>query len=419
MTFIIFVLLGYVIALGAYLSLLRRIKDKEIISNSFIYKLSGYIKRVVRYLHRQTKETILAVANIMVLFLSSFVLVRWLGFLGWIISFGIYIWVAHWYYKLAMERDYIIKGLEIIGGGNLDYQLDETRLHGKNRILGECINQVSKGLKVAVESSLVNEKMQAELITNISHDLKTPLTSIINYINLIQQENISKEEHDEYIQIISKKANRLKRLTEDVVEISRSASGKIDLEQQYLDMGELMPQLMVEWEDRFNQRNLDIRLEMKLKPAIVYADGRQTFRILENCFSNIDKYALENSRIYLTIEPVSLAMNREMVRITMKNISSSELNISPEALFDKFTRGNKARTGPSGSGLGLSIARNLARLQGGDMNIQIDGDLFKIILDLPMGRKEERSEQLESEVFRNDDIDRALAKELEELDKGN
>ncbi|MCM1497424.1 MAG: HAMP domain-containing histidine kinase [Clostridium sp.] len=279
--------------------------------------------------------------------------------------------------RIIRDTDTLVAGVEEITAGNLDYKIT---LEGKEPLYQELtdgINHIGDGLKVAVETSLKDERMKTELITNVSHDLKTPLTSIINYINLLKTEKMPTSEAEHYIEVLDAKAQRLKQLTEDLVEAAKATSGNIEMEMVPLAFDELMKQALGEFEDKFATRNLTVIARYPEEPALIMADGRRVFRILENILQNAYKYALAGTRIY-----ADLSNNRGEIIFTLKNVSAAVLNISPDELMERFTRGDASRT-TEGSGLGLSIAKDLTRLQNGSLEIILDGDLFKVIVTFP------------------------------------
>lgn len=279
--------------------------------------------------------------------------------------------------RIIRDTDTLVAGVEEITSGNLDYKIT---LKGKEPLYQELtdgINHIGDGLKVAVETSLKDERMKTELITNVSHDLKTPLTSIINYINLLKTEKMPTSEAEHYIEVLDAKAQRLKQLTEDLVEAAKATSGNIEMEMVPLAFDELMRQALGEFEDKFATRNLTVIASYPEEPALIMADGRRVFRILENILQNAYKYALAGTRIY-----ADLSNNRGEIIFTLKNVSAAVLNISPDELMERFTRGDASRT-TEGSGLGLSIAKDLTRLQNGSLEIILDGDLFKVIVTFP------------------------------------
>ena len=242
------------------------------------------------------------------------------------------------------------------------------------------VNDIASGFSNAIQESLKSERLKTELITNVSHDIKRPLTSIINYVDLLKKENIEDEKVKEYIDILDKKSQRLKKLTEDLVEASKVSSGNVKLKLENIDIKELFNQTIGEFKDKFEEKNLKIEVKMPEEDIKIKADSRYLYRIIENLFSNITKYALESSRVYIDIVEKNKDKDKEYINISIKNISKDKLNISSDELMQRFVRGDKSRY-TEGSGLGLSIAKSLTELQGGRFNIIIDGDLFKVEID--------------------------------------
>lgn len=275
----------------------------------------------------------------------------------------------------------IQQALELISTGALDTKLDVSEFHGQEKEVAEAVNHIRDGLMESVNESLKNEKLKADLITNVSHDIKTPLTSIVNYVDLLKRENLGNENARNYIRILDEKSQRLKQLTEDLVETSKITSGNVKLDMQKIDMVELLYQTGGEFNERFEARNLTIVTEIPNKSMYIYADGRQLYRSLENLYTNAAKYALENTRVY-----VELSNNDNKVVFTIKNVSKNELDIVSDGkvdLTERFVRGEKSRT-TEGSGLGLSIAKNLTTLMGGKFEINVDGDLFIATIEYEM-----------------------------------
>lgn len=237
------------------------------------------------------------------------------------------------------------------------------------------LNNISNGLENAVQERMKSERMKAELITNVSHDIKTPLTSIINYVDLLKKEDIANEKANEYINILDNKSQRLKKLTEDLIEASKVSTGNVSLNLEKINIVELIKQAIGEFEDKFQNKNLQIIVNCNENEININADSRYMYRIVENLFSNIYKYALENSRVYIDISIV----DGTNVVIEMKNISKDKLNISADELMQRFVRGDRSRN-TEGSGLGISIAQNLTELQNGTFELKLDGDLFKVKL---------------------------------------
>ena len=275
----------------------------------------------------------------------------------------------------------IQQALELISTGALDTKLDVSEFHGQEKEVAEAVNHIRDGLMESVNESLKNEKLKADLITNVSHDIKTPLTSIVNYVDLLKRENLGNENARNYIRILDEKSQRLKQLTEDLVETSKITSGNVKLDMQKIDMVELLYQTGGEFNERFEARNLTIVTKIPNKSMYIYADGRQLYRSLENLYTNAAKYALENTRVY-----VELSNNDNKAVSTIKNVSKNELDIVSDGkvdLTERFVRGEKSRT-TEGSGLGLSIAKNLTTLMGGKFEINVDGDLFIATIEYEM-----------------------------------
>ena len=273
----------------------------------------------------------------------------------------------------ARENKQIQNAIELIATGALDTRLDVDDFHGSKKELAEAVNHIRDGLYNAVEDRVRTERMKADLITNVSHDIKTPLTSIVNYVELLKRENLDNENAENYIRILDEKSQRLKQLTEDLVEASKISTGNIKLDIQTINMVELLYQTGGEFNERFESRNLTIITKIPNRPMMVRADGRQLYRTIENLYVNAAKYALENTRVYVELEEKD-----KRAVFTIKNISKTELNVEgSEAndLTERFVRGEASRT-TEGSGLGLSIAKNLTNLMGGEFKIEIDGDLF-------------------------------------------
>ena len=259
--------------------------------------------------------------------------------------------------------------------GKCTEKLEEEKFTKSFKEVVKYINDISKGFEVAREEGIKSERLKTELITNVSHDIKTPLTSIINYVDLLKKENIENEKAKEYIEVLDNKSQRLKKLTEDLVEASKASSGNVKLNIEKINVVELLKQSIGEFEDKFKNKELEIISEYAEDEMYIKADNRYMYRIIENLFGNISKYAQEKSRVYIEIKRIE-----KKVRIDIKNISKERLNISSEELMQRFVRGDKSRT-TEGSGLGLSISKSLTELQKGSFEIKIAGDLFKVELE--------------------------------------
>lgn len=251
--------------------------------------------------------------------------------------------------------------------------------------LGEELGKVKEGFRKAVEKEVKSERMKTELITNVSHDLKTPLTAIMTYVELLKREDITKEERKSYVETLDNKSRRLKVLIEDLFEVSRASSDNLVLNVMDVDLVQLVKQTAVEYEDKFAGAGLSLRQIMPEERCVVRADGQKTFRILENLFSNICKYAMPGSRVYAEVKKKD-----KTVKVSLKNISADELTVSADELVERFVRGDASRN-TEGSGLGLAIAKTLTEAQGGIFTVEIDGDLFKAEVSFPLKEEEDET----------------------------
>ena len=373
-----------------YLSLIRRIKARTLWKNSLLRKCLKLPRlclckagKLIDFFSRNTISRIRMVVGLGVfLFLEFFFSALLAASDGWFLMFLLLflldLGALFCVYKIALGRELLLDGLKRITDGELTYKIPEKELRGDQKAMAQYINRIGDGLDSAVEKSLKDERMKTELITNVSHDLKTPLTSIINYIDLLKRLNLKDPEALKYLEILDSKAHRLKSLTEDVVEASKASTGNLSLEMTELNFVEMLYQVMGEFEERMESRHLTLMTHLPDSPAMIYADGRRMWRILENLFGNILKYAMENTRVYAEV-----LLEKDQVIFTLKNISAQPLNIPAEELTERFIRGDVARN-TEGSGLGLSIAQSLTQLQGGTFKLYLDGDLFKVCLSFPL-----------------------------------
>lgn len=276
--------------------------------------------------------------------------------------------------KKAGAFSRIINGTNEIVSGNLDYQLDEEG-GGALSMLAHNINNMKEGFRNSVDGQLKSERLKAELITNVSHDLKTPLTSIINYTALLKKGGISQEDTCKYIDILDHKSQRLKILIEDLFEVSKISSGAVELNIEKVDICSLLRQAIGEFDEKISSSALIFKINIPASSIHLNLDGKKTWRIFENLINNILKYSQPNSRVY-----IDLMEHDDKVAIVMKNMSSYEMDFDVDEIFERFKRGDKARS-TEGSGLGLAIAKSLVELQGGKMRITIDGDLFKVCVE--------------------------------------
>ncbi|WP_300801771.1 sensor histidine kinase KdpD [uncultured Acetatifactor sp.] len=275
------------------------------------------------------------------------------------------------------EQAEIEEGIGRIRDGEVEFKVDADSLHGSSRELAIAVNNIGEGIRRAVKTSMEDERLKTELITNVSHDLKTPLTSIISYVDLLKRLHIQEEPARGYIDILDSKAQRLKQLTDDLVEASRISSGSIELEKEKLNLTELLNQGIGEFSERLEESSLQVVFEDGDVPAYIYADSRRMWRVVENLFNNICKYAMEGTRVY-----IQTVKQEGRIEVSIKNISRQQMSVRPEELTERFIRGDSSRT-TEGSGLGLSIAKSLVQVHGGSFEILMDGDLFKVLLAFP------------------------------------
>lgn len=277
---------------------------------------------------------------------------------------------------IVIQYDRVKKGMEKVAAGeevNIDrsFMLHSFKTHADNII------DVGHGINTAIDERTKSERMKTELITNVSHDIKTPLTSIINYIDLLQKEDNTPEKNAEYLEVLSRQSTRLKKLIEDLIEASKASSGAIEMNLESVNISVLLSQATGEFEEKLMRKKLSLFVSSPEEEQQVQADGRYLWRVIDNLMSNICKYSMENTRVYVDLIP-----EEEEVKLVFKNISSQKLNITPEELTERFVRGDKSRN-TEGSGLGLSIAKSLTELMGGRLDIAIDADLFKVTLTFP------------------------------------
>ena len=309
--------------------------------------------------------------------------------------------------KLVMQFDLIRRGTKEIANGNTSYEIDSQTLYPALKSHADDINSIKDGISLAVDQRMKSERMKTELITNVSHDIKTPLTSIINYVDLIKKEDIQDAKMTEYVDVLDRQSIRLKKLLEDLLEASKASTGNLDVNLEKMDVAILLNQLVGEYTEKLADRSLSLVMDTHgFEQVYIMADGRHIWRVFDNLLNNICKYAMEGTRVYIDIlsqNPQGMNASNAAgtnadrmsadginaqetaneaathVNIVFKNISASQLNISSDELMERFVRGDSSRN-TEGSGLGLSIAQSLMKIMGGDMELEVDGDLFKATL---------------------------------------
>lgn len=370
-----------------FYSLVRRIKARTLLKNSYVYRLFLRLKKFAWKVYDNggiVLRTWVPYGIFMAFNLSMLLLtIDTDNLLLLLFACAIDVIVGILLYKDAKERQGIVEGIETIAGGKVEHQIDTEELHGDNKVLANSVNSIGKGIKEAVEISMKDERMKADLITNVSHDIKTPLTSIINYVDLIKREHVDNEKVQNYIRVLDEKSQRLKQLTDDLVEASKITSGNISYHFERINLTELMNQTIGEFSEKFEAKELTTVMNVNVRDAVIEADSRRIWRVMENLFNNVFKYAMAGTRVYVAIDkPESAQEETAQIEISIKNISENPLNCRPEELTERFIRGDESRT-TEGSGLGLSIAKNLTIAQKGSFEIELDGDLFKVFLTFP------------------------------------
>ena len=369
--------------------LVRQMKRKELFTTTYTYrivkKLGDFVAGVSSFGKMASASMIcmivIPILIVIVLFFSVLwdvdievlVIVFGMLFILWLICVG----VAYHVYYFGKRFEQIYNGVEKIKSGELSYEIPLEKRDTQLNHLAENINSISGGLGDAVNERMKSERLKTELISNVSHDIKTPLTSIITYVDLMKKEDIQPECAKEYVAILDQKAQRLKTLTDDLFEAAKATSGAMSMNPERLDLGALVSQGIGEFTEKLEKSELEVKNSLDEEMYFVKADGRLLWRIFENILSNVCKYAMVGSRVYM-----DAVEEQQTITFTVKNISGVELNISAEELMERFTRGDRSRN-TEGSGLGLNIAKSLAELQGGSFYVEIDGDLFKTVLTLP------------------------------------
>lgn len=361
-----------------YVSLIKRIKGRNLWKNSLLRVIVRFIYKIYDNRKKTTKTVLLLcgfflVQGIAVLFRNGVTMLLVL-----LADVGVFYVVLNG----LLLKEKLKKGIEEIALGNMEYQIPLQGLRGENLKLAEMINGIANGFHMAVEEAMENERLKTDLITNVSHDIKTPLTSIINYVAILKQSDIADPKIQGYLDILEAKAQRLKTLTEDVVEASKVSSGNISLEYMDVDLVEMIQQTEGEMAEKFEARNLKMIVNLPAEPAVVHVDGRRMWRVLENIFGNAAKYAMPGTRVY-----ADLKLEEDTVDLSLKNVSEHQLNISADELTERFIRGDLSRSS-EGSGLGLSIAQSLTTMQGGTFNLYLDGDLFRVNIRFPRVKKQ-------------------------------
>lgn len=387
-------------------SLVRRIKGKNLWQDSFLHWLWEKVYKgigLVLY-HRSVMVRTMIPYNLFLL-INLFAIAGIYAFAGnkyffLIVGIGLLIFdaaIGVLLFRKNAEMEDIVDAIKRMRNGELDCKLETDKMHGENVEIAEAVNNIGEGMKTAVATSMKDERMKTDLITNVSHDIKTPLTSIINYVDLLKRRRITEEPVKGYIDILDAKTQRLKQLTDDLVEASKISSGNIILQKEKLNLTELLNQSLGEFSEKFEEKDLQVIFEHSFLRADIYADSRRMWRIIENLFNNVCKYAMPSTRVYLFMKK-----ENGWIEASLKNISEKQLNVHTDELTERFIRGDVSRS-TEGSGLGLYIAKSLTEAQGGEFDVYLDGDLFKVTLYFPEYAQEMSEEDTEKESISSEE----------------
>ncbi len=373
---------GYFLVLSYFMSFAVRLKCGDVIRKSVIFIVLSFIFRQIGKLFKKAGYIVKRIpiiwrAVIIIIAVAFYNLAIALtydtggAFVLWVIETVILVPAAA---LTAISLKKIQKGGREISRGNLSYQIDMKYMTGSLKDFSEDLNSIGEGLSKAVDERMKSERFKTELITNVSHDIKTPLTSIINYVDLIKKEQPESETMRNYVDVLDRQSSRLKKLIEDLVEASKASTGNVNVTLEKCNVGVILAQAAGEYDEKLKQNELELIMSIPDEPCAVMVDGRHLWRVMDNLMNNICKYAQSGTRVYINLE-----RSNGKVAVIFKNISKYPLNISSDELLERFTRGDSSRS-TEGSGLGLSIANSLTELQGGTMSLTVDGDLFKVSL---------------------------------------
>lgn len=374
-----------------YYSFVRKIKAKVIWKESLLNRLCRFLKKWLVYAYNHSSIILRVWVPFVIFVLINIGTVFFmLGVFGTSAISAVLVILAlvdgavgYLLYRSSLAKQRILEGIQLIREGNLDHKVKEDGMYGEDLILARAVNSIGDSVKEAVETSMKDERLKADLITNVSHDIKTPLTSIINYVDLIKRENVQDAKIREYVEVLDAKSQRLKQLTDDLVEASKISSGNIVLQWEKINLVELLNQTIGEFSEKFEKKGLYPVFNAPKGNVYIEADSRRIWRVIENLFNNIFKYALEGTRVYIDMVFTEDEEAGELVILSLKNISAQPLKVNPAELTERFIRGDESRT-TEGSGLGLSIAKNLTEAQKGKFEIVMDGDLFKVNMYFPL-----------------------------------
>ncbi len=384
-----FIVLGTLVGYYWLRLVTKRLKRKELFQRTLVFQILNWffggtvrgLRDIVEAVQKGSGSRRLVIEGTLYTLalagglISVLIFVRLFGFFGLLLAFGVLLFISvvafRYRYKSVKSLEQIKIGVQKLADGDLNYRIDTHGFDTENGDFAKSVNATADGFLIAVEKEVKSERMKAELVTNVSHDLKTPLTSLIAYVDLLKKEDIPTEQGRAYLEVIDQKVERLRSLVEDLFEAAKASSGTLQVQAEIMDFAELLTQGLGETSEQIGGSGLDFRIQIAERPVYILADGKHLWRIVENLVSNILKYSLPQSRVYVQLQVIG-----EDVVLTTKNISAHELNMPAYELTERFKRGDEARNS-EGSGLGLSIAKSLTELMRGKFAIEVDGDLFK------------------------------------------
>lgn len=393
----IFAVITLLLLIGLVMTLTTRAKLGTVFKNTVIWKLAALIFKVIKtvalfiikcfkklfgaigYLFKNMnlywKAGLLALAYIIVEFVLIILMyeipefiIAWIAFQALMLCYMAFRIIAFSKLKKASNE---------LALGKIDTKVERKYLFGDFIKCADSLDGIGEGINKAVQEKMKSERLKTELITNVSHDLKTPLTSIVNYVDILSKQDIKPDEAKEYVNVLVRQSQRMKKLIDDLIEASKASTGSTTVDLQRSDVSLLLSQAAVEYEERFEKSNLTLKMSLPEKPLVANIDGKLMWRVFDNLLGNIVKYTQPSTRVYIVLDQVG-----ENIIISFKNISKYELNISEDELMERFKRGDSSRS-TEGSGLGLSIAQSLCVLQNSKLDIEIDGDLFKASITIP------------------------------------
>lgn len=371
LTFLYFLCLWYLLSIAV------QIKAKMLTKHTVLYwcfKKLSKLGNIFKYMYKNISTVYKAALVIAAFWILQFIIIGFNAYeadnlvISWLLISAV-VSVLLLLGAIAFQR--VKKGGEKIVNGDLENKIDTAYMFGDIKDFAESLNNINKGLQSAIDDKMKSERFKTELITNVSHDIKTPLTSIVNYVDLIKKEECENPKINEYIEVLDRQSNRLKKLIEDLVEASKAQTGNISVELVKCNVSVLINQAVGEFSERLEAKNLHLIQSVENEEAYIMADGRRLWRVFDNLLNNICKYAMSGTRVY-----IDLVCDNNKAIITFRNISELPINLSSEELTERFVRGDRSRN-TEGSGLGLSIAKSLTELQNGKFEVSTDGDLFK------------------------------------------